>query len=208
MSFDKNTKSFLLHLLNEAGGVGTLSDEGLNMQEYGYDFNQSFPGPKKKTKKGEEDFYKSQLKTALGTVTGGLVDTEKEAPTSPSLGYLAGLGTLKRTMGYKTSPESGAELIDLAPKVTSAGLPDLHGTAKKLAGRAIGLGTATAALNVGMGQLGQKLAGKLPYLTALGVDPLDYATKIMGVDYVANELSKLPTRQYRQMTSGGGYFKP
>lgn len=230
MSFDNRTKAFLLKVLNEQsgsfGGATTLSPKMTkgskkpkvewdptkqDTPEYGTGVtypSDDEPGapfgepPKYGEGQSETNYYTDLLKTGLSGV--GATDPEKETSTSPSLGYLAGLGTLKRTMGYDTSPKKGAELIDFNLRDKSGNISPTK-VITSLGSRAAKTGLGMAALNIGMGQLGNKLAGKLPYLAALGVDPFDYATKIMGVDYVSDELSKLPYRQYRQITSGGGF---
>jgi|LauGreDrversion4_2_1035121.scaffolds.fasta_scaffold06150_3 hypothetical protein len=225
MSFDNRTKAFLLKVLNEQsgsfGGATTLSPkmtkgskkpkvewdpQEQELPEYGTaNTGGAYFGaepPKYGEGQSETNYYTDLLKTGLSGV--GATDPEKETSTSPSLGYLAGLGTLKRTMGYDTSPKKGAELIDFNLRDKSGNISPTK-VITSLGSRAAKTGLGMAALNIGMGQLGNKLAGKLPYLAALGVDPFDYATKIMGVDYVSDELSKLPYRQYRQITSGGGF---
>jgi hypothetical protein len=197
MHLNKNTKEFLLHVLREdisgGGGVGTSANYGLNIPDYDPSNTGIDPitgKPKKKKKQSESEYYKDALQMALG----GDVDLDKETSGQPSLGFLGALGTVKRRLGYK--PNSG----DATAMRGSNSL--IKGAISGIAGG----GLASTALAF-MGPLGQHLSGKLPYLTAMGVDPLDYATKVMGVDYVSDELSKLGKRQSSQITSGGGYFK-
>jgi len=200
MNFDSDTKSFLLSVLNEdmGGGVGTQQDYGLHIKEYDpYNYEKDpVTGKIKKTKKqntpSESDFYKKELQTALDA-SGSSVDLDKESTGKPSLELLGGLGVLKRRLGYNTSSGGGAEMRG-------------QNLVKDVARGAAGAGIAASALAT-MGQLGQSIAGKLPYLTAMGVDPFDYATKVMGVDYVSDQLSKLPARQTKQITSGAGHIQ-
>lgn len=214
MSFDKNTKTFLVTVLNEQtpfGGVGgsqTLAPKISKKPK----FANWVPGEEKAPdyvqgeKQSEDDYYKDLFKTGMAGV--GSIDPEKEGANAPSLGYLGGLGVLKRTMGYNTSPGTSSELIDFNLRNKATGSLDPTKIVTNVGSRAVKTGLGAAALSYGMGELGNKLAGKLPYLAALGVDPFDYATKIMGVDYVSDQFSKLPNRQYKQMISGGGYFQP
>jgi len=198
MYLNKNTKDFLLYTLREedtsmGGGVGMSSGDG---SDFG-DFESSEPEidtitgkTKKKKKKSESLYYKSALQTALGSD----IDLDKETSGQPSLGLLGALGTLKRRMGYKLDPnaETGMRGGDSLIKGVISGIA--------------GGGLASTALAF-MGPLGQHISGKLPYLTAMGVDPLDYATKVMGVDTVSDELGKLAKRNTKQVMSGMGNIK-
>jgi hypothetical protein len=197
MYLNKNTKDFLLYTLREdtsmGGGVGTTPGYGFSIAEYdpsGTEIDPVTGKTKKKKKQSEESYYKTALQAALGTD----VDLDKETSGQPSLGLLGALGTVKRRLGYKLDPnaETGMRGGDSLIKGAISGVA--------------GAGLAGAALGF-MGPLGQSIAGKLPYLTAMGVDPLDYATKVMGVDYASDQLSKLGKRQVKQITSGAGNIK-
>jgi len=197
MYLNKNTKDFLLYTLREetsmGGGVGMTPGDGSGIGDYDSSEPEIDPVTKKrkKKKKQSESLYgKSALQAALGTD----VDLDKETSGQPSLGFLGALGTIKRRMGYKLDPnaETGMRGGDSLIKGAISGVA--------------GAGLASTALAF-MGPLGQSIAGKLPYLTAMGVDPLDYATKVMGVDYVSDQLSKLGKRQTKQITSGAGNIK-
>lgn len=201
MNFDRDTKSFLLSVLNEdmGGGVGSQQDYGLHIKEYDpYDYETDpTTGKVKKTRKkdtqSESDYYKTALQTAM-TAAGAPIDLDKQDTTGkPSLELLGGLGVLKRRLGYDTASGGGAEMR--GKDITKDALRGLAGG-----------GIAAAALQF-MGPLGQRISEKLPYLTAMGVDPFDYATKVMGVDYVSDQLSKLPARQAKQITSGAGHIQ-
>jgi hypothetical protein len=194
MYLNKNTKDFLLYTLREdtsmGGGVGTTPGYGLSIGDYESSEPETDPiikKSKKKKKQSESLYGKSALQAALGTD----VDLDKETSGQPSLGFLGGLGTIKRRMGYKLDPNAGTGM--------RGGDSLIKGAISGVAGG----GLASTALAF-MGPLGQHISGKLPYLTAMGVDPLDYATKVMGVDYVSDQLSKLGKNK---MTSGAGNIK-
>ena len=197
MYLNQNTKDFLLYTLREdtsgGGGVGMSPGYGSTIADYDPSDTEIDPvtgKTKKKKKQSEASYYKSALQTALGSD----IDLDKETSGQPSLGLLGALGTIKRRMGYKLDPnaETGMRGGDSLIKGAISGVA--------------GAGLASTALAF-MGPLGQKISGKLPYLTAMGVDPLDYATKVMGVDYVSDQLSKLGKRQTKQITSGAGNIK-
>ena len=197
MYLNQNTKDFLLYTLREdtsgGGGVGMTPGYGSTIGDYDSSEPEIDPitGKTKKKKKKSESLYdKSALQLALGSD----IDLNKETSGQPSLGFLGALGTLKRRMGYKLDPNAETEMRGGTGLVKGA----ISGVA--------GAGLASTALAF-MGPLGQSIAGKLPYLTAMGVDPLDYATKVMGVDTVSDELRKLSKRNTKQVMSGMGNFK-
>jgi hypothetical protein len=197
MYLNKNTKDFLLYTLREntsmGGGVGMSPGYGSSSPPNDISYTEIDPvtGKIKKKKKESESLYgKSALQAALGTD----VDLDKETSGQPSLGFLGALGTIKRRMGYKLDPNA------------ETGMRGGTGLVKGAISGVAGAGLASTALAF-MGPLGQSIAGKLPYLTAMGVDPLDYATKVMGVDYVSKELGSLAKRQTKQITSGAGNIK-
>ena len=210
MYLNKNTKDFLLYTLREdtsgGGGVGTSPGYGSTVAPYDPSDIETDPvtgKTKKKKKESESLYYKNALQTALGSD----IDLDKETSGQPSLGFLAALGTMKRRMGWETDPNAKTRMMgdDILPK--GAGVVDAAAAlAKSAVARSAGGGLASAALAF-MGPLGQHITGKLPYLTAMGVDPLDYATKVMGVDYVSDQLSKLGKRQTGQITSGAANIK-
>lgn len=197
MYLNQNTKDFLLYTLREetsmGGGVGTTPGYGSSVAPYDPSDREIDPvtgKTKKKKKESESLYYKNALQTALGSD----IDLDKETSGQPSLGLLGALGTAKRRLGYKLDPNA------------QTGMRGGESLVKDAIAGVAGAGLAGAALSF-MGPLGQSIAGKLPYLTAMGVDPLDYATKVMGVDYVSDQLSKLGKRQTKQITSGVGYEK-
>jgi hypothetical protein len=238
MYIDSDTKSFLIHVLNEqtpGGGVGgsqwqpgmtmapgwaseIINYNPKNAQDTSLLDNPilkfattDYTDAEQKPGESEEEYqqrignkisndFKSSLNYATGTDLEGMSDDK------PSLEYLAGLGILKRSLGYPTNPEAGSELMDFGPARDKSGDVDWTRTAVKPAARALSYGLAKAALNTGMGDLGKKLSGKINYLVALGVDPFDYATKVIGVDYAADQLAKMPKRQKKQITAGQGYI--
>lgn len=187
---DPSQSSFLDNPIISLSGIGTGDTEqkqGESDEDY---------------KKRIGDEVTSKFKGALEYSTG--FDFDEMPEDQPSLEYLAALGTIKRSLGWPTNPSAGSELMDFGPARTKTGDIDWSRTLMKPAGRAVSYGLAKAALNTGMGEIGRKLSGKINYLTALGVDPFDYATKVMGVDYVADQLAKLPARQKKQITAGQG----
>lgn len=186
--FDSTTKLFLLNILNEATGTGISGPAWLS------DPSILTPPPKGK----EKDWYTTLIKGSSEQLGGNFDPSYYDG--GPSLGTLAALGMLKRGMGYGTKGNKGTELL--------GGLNFSSGAsfAKSLIPTAAKIGLASAALTT-MGPIGVGLDKKLPYLAALGVDPFDYATQVMGVDYVADQLSKLGPRQKQQNTSGAGYIK-
>lgn len=197
MYLNKNTKDFLLYTLREeismGGGVGMTPGYGSSIPAYDPSATETDPvtgKTKKKKKESESLYYKNALKTALGSD----IDLDKETSGQPSLGFLGALGTAKRRLGYKLDPNA------------QTGMRGGESLVKDAIAGVAGAGLAGAALSF-MGPLGQSIAGKLPYLTAMGVDPLDYATKVMGVDYVSDQLSKLGKNQTKQITSGAGNIK-
>jgi hypothetical protein len=197
MYLNKNTKDFLLYTLREdtsmGGGVGTTPGYGSSIPAYDTAYTEIDPVTgkiKKKKTESESLYYKNALQTALGSD----IDLAKETSGKPSLGFLGALGTAKRRLGYKLDPNA------------QTGMRGGESLVKDAIAGVAGAGLAGAALSF-MGPLGQSIAGKLPYLTAMGVDPLDYATKVMGVDYVSDQLSKLGKNQTKQMTSGAGNIK-
>jgi len=213
MYFTKETKNLLLQILNEAtppsgsmgGGFG--GKDALSLD--------SKPKSKKETSpsaevSGTSREYKKYISSLLKDLTGKDINVGFQ---EPPLELLTTLGAAKRMAGYSTDPNAAVELLTpgLARKKDASGKPigglagvDVMKSAAGLVTPAAKLGAGMAALEFGMGALGEKLATKLPYLTALGVDPFDYATKIMGVDYVADQLRKLPARQQKAITSGAG----
>lgn len=195
MSFNKQTKSLLLSIINEQSSMGG----GVNL-------NPTLKDKKIKNKFEDEYYYgQEELKKSLKNITGK--KPEEMTSDAPSLEYLAGLGMAKRAMGYSTDPNAAAELLTPVSPITSTGNWNLPGMLKQAAGLGVKTGMAAGALNIGMGELGQKLSTKLPYLAALGIDPFDYATKVMGVDYVADQLRKLPARQQKAIASGAGHIE-
>jgi hypothetical protein len=194
MKLDSVTKSFLLHVLNEQAPMGG----GVNLNPMVKD--------KKSKNKFDADYYfgQDELKKALETTSGK--EAEEFNQSSPSLEYLSTLGMIKRGSGYSTDPDAPVELLTPAAPLDKSGNWNVKGIGQQLLGVGTKTGAAAAALNLGMGELGAKLSTKLPYLVALGIDPFDYATKVMGVDYVADQLRKLPARQKQQITSGAGYI--
>jgi len=249
MYLDKDTKLFLLHVLNEnspsgsnmgggAGGGNAEWSPGSTMPNWANrvvnDQSTALPTLKnnadsnilnnplvalstvgfdteKQKGESEDDFQKrlggkvsKDFKNVLKYVSD--IDFDQMPKDRPSLEYLAALGTVKRSLGYPTSADSGSELMDFGPAKDKSGDIDIKKTLFKPAGRLVSLGLSRAALNTGMGELGKKLSGKMNYLAALGVDPFDYATKVMGVDYTADQLAKLPKRQKQQITAGQGYI--
>jgi hypothetical protein len=222
MFIDEQTKLFLLDVLSEAElpigtAIGTdtsnpydtLAKKLFSGKTGGAkELKPQIIAAKKENKDEEFDLAKEAIKTSFAQTTGFDPETAATTTGGPSLEYLAGLGVLKRSLGYDTR-DPNAELIDFSIRRDKAGNIDLGKTAvgvgKNLLGRASSYGLAQAALNMGgMGELGTKLSGKLGRLALLGVDPFDYATKVMGVDYVSDQLKKLPARQRQQITSGGG----
>jgi hypothetical protein len=197
MYLNKNTKDFLLYTLREetsmGGGVGMTPGYGSSIAPYDPSETEIDPvtgKTKKKKKESESLYYKNALQTALGSD----IDLSKETSGKPSLAFLGALGTAKRRLGYKLDPNA------------ETGMRGGESLVKDAVAGVAGAGLAGAALSF-MGPLGQSIAGKLPYLTAMGVDPLDYATKVMGVDYVSKELGSLAKRQTKQITSGAGNIK-
>lgn len=191
MILDENTTIFLIQVLNEADEMGG----GVSLTPYEQTVDVVDPktgkSKKVKNKQNEDKFYKDQLQNILNVDPENKIDLENEDTSKPSLGLLAGLGIAKRRLGYKTDPYGS---------VSMKGDSIAKDVAQSLAGGAL----AGTALQF-MGPLGQAVSGKLPYLAALGVDPLDYATKLMGVDYVRDQLGKLGARQAKQITAGQGY---
>lgn len=196
MILDESTTIFLIQVLNEenailsGGGGGVISNKGY--QPYTEVIDPKTGKVKKvKNPESEDKFYKKLLQSELDANPSNKVDLDQENKSQPSLGALAGIGIVKRRLGYDTNP-SGA--------VAMKG----ENIARDIASSVAGGGIASTGLQF-MGQLGQAVSDKLPYLSALGVDPFDYATKIMGVDYVRDQLGKLGARQTKQITAGQGY---
>ena len=196
MILDENTTIFLIQVLNEENAILSGGGGGVStMAPYEPYINVVDPktGKVKKVKnpESEDKFYKKLLQSELDANPSNKVDLDQENKSQPSLGALAGIGIVKRRLGYDTNP-SGA--------VAMKG----ENIARDIASSVAGAGIAGTGLQF-MGQLGQAVSNKLPYLSALGVDPFDYATKIMGVDYVRDQLGKLGARQAKQITAGQGY---
>jgi hypothetical protein len=195
MILDENTTIFLIQVLNEdnkilAGGGGGVSTQGY--QPYTEVVDPKTGKIKKiKNPESEDKFYTKVLQQELDADPSNTIDLEQESRSQPSLALLANIGTLKRRFGYDTNPSGG---------VAMKGENLVRDVASTLGGG----GLAGAGLQF-MGPLGQAVSQKLPYLAALGVDPFDYATKIMGVDYVGDQLKKLGARQAKQITAGQGY---
>ena len=210
MYLDEQTKSFLLKVLNEQSPPGG----GANRKK----INPAAPDWKGEGElitpemqagisggnvkpMSDKKYYNMALKSGLGAQG---YDLEKEKSSNqPSLEYLGALGTLKRTMGYSTDPNAGVEMLGV-PFVGKGGT-DLGKLGRYVTSKAAKTGLAAAILNTNMGQLGSAISGKLGRLALLGADPFDYATKVMGVDYASDQISKLAKRQYQQVTSGGGW---
>lgn len=233
MYLDEQTKSFLLKVLNEQSppggganrkkinpaspdwkGEGELLTPEMQAsaaatQTGGFGGGGSggapFPGPSSSASgnvkpMSDKKYYSMALKSGLGAQG---YDLEKEKSSNqPSLEYLGALGTLKRTMGYSTDPSAGVEMLGV-PFVGKGGT-DLGKLGRYATSKAAKTGLAAAILNTNMGQLGSAISGKLGRLALLGADPFDYATKVMGVDYVSDQISKLGKRQY---PSGAGNIK-
>lgn len=232
MYLDEQTKSFLLKVLNEqfptggganrkkinpaapdwTGGGELLTPEmqasAAATQTGGFGGGGTagapfgIPGQASGNVKPMSDkkYYSMALKSGLGAQG---YDLEKEKSSNqPSLEYLGALGTLKRTMGYSTDPSAGVEMLGV-PFVGKGGT-DLGKLGRYATSKAAKTGLAAAILNTNMGQLGSAISGKLGRLALLGADPFDYATKVMGVDYVSDQISKLGKRQY---PSGAGNIK-
>jgi hypothetical protein len=201
MFLDTQTKSFLLKMLNESTQY--------QPQQYVWNFGSTgdySPGDafkiNKPPKMNDADWYKKLLDDSAKQADGKI----DWAPNKegPSLGTLAALGALKRSMGYKTN--SGETEFLIPGFFDDKGNISLSKMARMAVPTAAKTGLAAAALST-MGPLGSKLSTKLPNIALLGLDPFDYATKIMGVDYVADQLGKLGARQKQQITSGAGYIK-
>ena len=196
MILDENTTIFLIQVLNEdnkiltGGGGGVISTQGY--QPYTEVIDPKTGKIKKiKNPESEDKFYKKLLQSELDANPSNTIDLDQENQSQPSLGALAGIGILKRRLGYDTNPSAGVAMKG-------------ENIARDIATSVAGAGIAGTGLQF-MGQLGQAVSQKLPYLSALGVDPFDYATKIMGVDYVGDQLKKLGARQAKQITAGQGY---
>jgi hypothetical protein len=56
------------------------------------------------------------------------------------------------------------------------------------------------------GWFGQKLAEKMPELAAMGYDPLDFATKMMGADSAARAFEDLAYNPRKSALGAGGYL--
>lgn len=226
MYLDKQTKSFLLRVLNEQTPPGSGGSTGQGAPFGGANrkpqLGPGWSGPGQLLTPGEQaanvkqnpmfssvkpmsdkKYYDAALKGGLKAQG---YDLEKEKSSNqPSLEYLGALGTLKRTMGYNTDPGAGVEMLGV-PFVGEKGV-NLGKLARYATSKAAKTGIAAAALNTNMGQLGSAISGKLGRLALLGADPFDYATKIMGVDYVSDQISKLGKRQYQQIASGAGSIR-
>lgn len=210
---DEETKLFLLKVLKESGGANQKKPVGPTWNPTGTGGSTLLTPEEAKSAAGstaaamsQDKYYKDALKMGLSSSTG--MDEkmlDKEGQAGPSLELLGALGTLKRTMGYKTGADSTSDMLGV-PFVTPSGI-NYGKLFNYAASRAAKAGLGAAALSYGMGPLGQNLAGKLPRLALLGVDPFDYATKIMGVDYASDQLSKLAANQKKQIVSGAGYIK-
>jgi hypothetical protein len=227
MYLDEQTKSFLLKVLNEqsppggganrkkinpaapdwTGGGELITPEmqarAAAAQVGGFGGGGTGGAGGNVKPMSDKKYYSMALKSGLGAQG---YDLEKEKSSNqPSLEYLGALGTLKRTMGYSTDPSAGVEMLGV-PFVGKGGT-DLGKLGRYATSKAAKTGLAAAILNTNMGQLGSAISGKLGRLALLGADPFDYATKVMGVDYVSDQISKLGKRQYQQVASGAGSIR-
>lgn len=217
MSFNKETKNLLLQILNEApapptqmgGGFGGIKSSPIENKQKNKKVAQTLNATDPEVTSTSRE-YKKYLEDLMKSSTGKEISV---GASEPPLEALTTLGAVKRAAGYDVDPNSAVELLTpgFARKKDASGKPisglggiDIMGTLAGTVSPAMKLGAGMAALEFGMGSFGEKLATKLPYLTALGIDPFDYATKIMGVDYVADQLRKLPARQQKAISSGAG----
>jgi hypothetical protein len=234
MYLDEQTKSFLLRVLNEQTPPGSGGSTGPGAPfgganrkpQLGPDWSGSgqllTPGEQAANVKQNPMFSSvkpmSDKKYYDAALKGGLkaqgYDLEKEKSSNqPSLEYLGALGTLKRTMGYNTDPGAGVEMLGIPfvggvdPNTGKSKGADWAKLGRYATSKVAKTGIAAAALNTNMGQLGSAISGKLGRLALLGADPFDYATKVMGVDYVSDQISKLGKRQYQQIASGAGSIR-
>lgn len=207
MFLDLKTTSFLLKILNESSTAGSSSSPSIKstvgLTGSFSDVNDNLDIPFAPKGVSETEFYKKYIKDTTKQMGGNFDDSVGSG--GPSLGTLAALGMLKRGMGYKTQPGSALEF--LGPKFTnSSGEFSPRAIATSLMPTGVKTAMAAAALET-MGPLGSAISKKLGNVALLGIDPFDYATQVMGVDYVADQLSKLGSRQKQQVTSGAGYIK-
>lgn len=227
MYLDEQTKSFLLKVLNEqsppggganrkkinpaapdwTGGGELITPEmqarAAAAQVGGFGGGGTGGAGGNVKPMSDKKYYSMALKSGLGAQG---YDLEKEKSSNqPSLEYLGALGTLKRTMGYSTDPSAGVEMLGVP--FVGKGATYLGNLGRYVTSKAAKTGLAAAILNTNMGQLGSAISGKLGRLAVLGADPFDYATKVMGVDYVSDQISKLGKRQYQQIASGAGSIR-
>lgn len=112
--------------------------------------------------------------------------------TELAMRYLGGGGLAGYLSKSDTDPKTGLTPEDKESLVSSlGGVGSLLGTKKSNR----------------FGKLGTKVAEKLPQLAAMGIDPLDWATKTFGADDALRAFTSIPEKTRASLAGSMGYLQ-